>query len=230
MADKQIFERREMKYLLEEDQYHHFQKGIQDYLEIDKYGITDICSCYYDTPDFRMIRNSLESATYKEKLRLRSYGVPQRETKVYLELKKKFEKIVYKRREELSMQEAENYFQHELGIYNSLIFREIDWVRRYYKYLQPSMYISYRRLAMIEPQGTTRLRVTFDWDVLWRTENVQLISGIYGTPLLEPGQRILEIKTQQAMPLWLVDILDDMKIYPTSYSKYGNAYRQIQKQ
>ena len=226
--EEHIFKRFEIKYILDEEQYRMFRQRIDPFLTEDCYGETEICNCYYDTPDFRLIRNSIEQSVYKEKLRLRSYGVPtHNESQVFLELKKKFQGVVYKRRENLSMQEADAYLNHgQKPEWDSQILREINWVLHYYGYMKPAMYIAYQRLAM---QGREKdLRVTFDWDIRWRTEDVDLYAGSFGASLLSPGQRIMEIKTPTAIPKWITDILDEMKLYPISFSKYRKAYEQSQ--
>lgn len=244
--EEHIFQRFEIKYVLDEAHYRMLRQRIDPFLMEDDYGETEICNCYYDTSDFRLIRNSIEQSGYKEKLRLRSYGVPtHNEEQVFLELKKKFQGVVYKRRENLSIQEAEAYLNHGVKPErDSQILREINWVRHYYGHMKPAMYIVYRRLAMQEREkalmcreqergishnGTQSLRVTFDWDVRWRTENVNLYAGSSGALLLPPGQRIMEIKTPAAIPKWFTEILDEMKLYPVSFSKYGKAYEQSQR-
>lgn len=215
------------------------------FMQADSYGESDICNCYYDTPSYRMIRKSLEKDIYKEKLRVRSYGTPLNDDeKVFLELKKKYDGIIYKRRERLSYRdikeaisvsnanrESKNVFG-DLG-YDSQIFRELDWVINFYQELQPVMYLYYQRIALI-PKETSglaveQLRITFDRNLRWRTSNVDLSAGTRGENLLEDGQRIMEIKTPGAMPLWLAQLLNELKIYPTSYSKYGRAYEQYLK-
>lgn len=232
---EQIFERFEIKYLLEAEQYAGLKEKLTLYLKEDDYGETIICNCYYDTPDYRLIRNSMEGAGYKEKLRLRSYGVPEgRREEVFLELKKKHQGVVYKRREILTREEAEGYLEHgKKPERDSQILREIDWVLHYYKGIGPAMYLSYQRLALAadrtgEQTGSQDLRVTFDRDIRWRVEDIDLKKGMYGRELLKPGQRIMEIKTAGAIPLWLVELLDRKKLYPLSYSKYGRAYMQLQ--
>ena len=107
------------------------------------------------------------------------------------------------------------------------ILREINWVLQYYRTLKPVMYLGYHRIALCERGISTGLRVTFDRDILWRTDAIALQAGNYGTPLLQPGEHLMEIKVPGAMPLWLADILDRLKIYPTSFSKYGRAYTQM---
>ncbi len=230
MAEEtQIFQRIEIKYLLNEEQYVRLREAILPYLTEDTYGDTEVCNCYYDTDSYQMIRRSLEKPIYKEKLRLRSYGTPKdKDTFVYMELKKKYKGIVYKRREQLSLGEAEGYLnQNRHPDRDSQILREINWVLQYYQTLKPVMYLGYHRIALCERGISTGLRVTFDRDILWRTDAIALQAGNYGTPLLQPGEHLMEIKVPGAMPLWLADILDRLKIYPTSFSKYGRAYTQM---
>lgn len=227
---KNVFNRFEEKYLLEENQYLQILKKIQGKLLTDCYGKSTICSVYFDTPDYRIIRQSLEKPFYKEKLRLRSYGIPSEKDTVYVELKKKYDGIVYKRRVGMKLSEAVDYLYNDQKTTQSTqIIKEIDWALNYYPEIKPAMFVSYERTAMYGLENSN-LRVTFDSNILWRNEQLLLDKGAWGNELLKPGQRLMEIKIPGAMPLWLSHILNDLKIYPTSFSKYGNAYLQSQKQ
>lgn len=219
------FERFEKKYLLSSRQYKEFRKRTAARLVTDEYGKSTICNIYFDTPDARLIRTSLEKPVYKEKLRLRSYGTPGKDQPVFVELKKKYKGVVYKRRESMMLSEAEAYLLHrERPGFESQVIREIDWFMRYYDSIEPAMYISYERIAQYDTRNPA-LRVTFDSDICWREEELDLRKGAWGQPVLDAGQCLMEIKIPGAMPLWLGDILDELHIYPVSFSKYGRAYR-----
>lgn len=84
------FERYEKKYFLTPAGQKALLQTIAPYIKMDFYGKYTICNLYYDTPDWRLIRASLEKPVYKEKLRVRSYGVPAPDGKVFAELKKKY--------------------------------------------------------------------------------------------------------------------------------------------
>jgi hypothetical protein len=220
------FKRYEKKYLLNEIQYKLLRQRLQDYLNVDQYGKVTICNIYFDTPNHLLIRTSMEKPVYKEKLRLRSYGTPTENDRVFIELKKKYKGVVYKRREKLDLASAEQYlYDSEPLDYESQITKEIDWFIQFYKEIKPAMYISYNRVAMygVEDQD---LRITFDSNILWRIEELWLECGVWGNPLLEKGARLMEIKMPGTMPIWLSHILDDLKIYPTSFSKYGRGYEE----
>jgi len=221
-----VFERYEIKYLLEEKQYQALRKQLNGLVQVDQYGKTTITNIYFDTPDRRLIRTSLEKPVYKEKLRLRSYGIPGPDTTVFVELKKKYKGVVYKRRVDMPLAEAHRYlYDHCRRRFPSQIEKEINWVQDFYKNLEPSMYIAYDRIATfgVEDPG---LRLTFDTNILWREDHLELTEQPWGRPLLKPGQYLLEVKIGDGMPLWLSHIFDELKIYPTSFSKYGNAYLQ----
>jgi hypothetical protein len=220
------FKRYEKKYLLTEAKYKLLKQRLQNKLAIDKFGRSNICNIYFDTPDRLLIRNSLEKPIYKEKLRLRSYGIPSEGDMVFVELKKKFNGIVYKRREKMELSMAERYlYDLETVSKSSQITREIDWVLQFYKGIAPSMYISYNRIAMYGLQDK-ELRITFDSNILWREEELWLECGAWGNLLLEEGCRLMEVKIPGAMPLWLSHLLDELEIFPTSLSKYGKGYEQ----
>ena len=218
------FKRYEMKYRLDEIKYRQLRQRLQDKLMVDSFGKTSICNIYYDTPDHRLIKNSLEKPIYKEKLRLRSYGTPCEGDMVFIELKKKYKGIVYKRRVKMELFEAECYLEEkEAPQRQTQITKEIDWFMNSYDNLIPAMYIAYNRIAMYGIEDPA-LRITFDSNILWRVEELGLGYGMWGNPILEEGQRLMEIKIPGTMPLWLAHILDELKIYPTSFSKYGRGY------
>jgi hypothetical protein len=219
------FKRYEVKYLLTENKYKMLRLKLQDKLSIDNFGNTTICNIYLDTPEHLLIRNSMEKPIYKEKLRLRSYGTPVEGDTVFVEIKKKYKGIVYKRREKMELAAAERYL-YDLEPVNrpTQITKEIDWFLKTYHNLAPAMYIAYNRIAMygLEDQ---ELRVTFDSNILWREEELWLGCGVWGNPILSEGERLMEIKIPQTMPLWLSHILDELCIYPVSFSKYGRGYQ-----
>jgi hypothetical protein len=220
------FKRYEMKYLLDEKKYKQLRQRLQNMLNVDNFGKTTICNIYFDTPDHELIKTSLEKPIYKEKLRLRSYGTPYEGDTVFVELKKKYKGIVYKRREKMELFTAESYlYDMQPAEVQTQITKEIDWFMKSYRNLQPSMYISYNRIAMYGVEDP-ELRVTFDSNILWRDEELWLGCGEWGNPILLEGQRLMEIKIPGTMPVWMAHILDELEIYPTSFSKYGRGYLQ----
>lgn len=221
---QETFKRYELKYLLSDNQYQLLRQRLSDKLKIDHYGVTTICNIYFDTPEKRLIKTSLEKPIYKEKLRLRSYGTPGLEDTVFVELKKKYKGIVYKRRERMELLKAQNYlYDGQPLMKETQITKEINWFIKNYLNLKPSMYISYDRIAMYGMEDSN-LRVTFDSNILWREEDLWLGSGPYGNAILQPGQQLMEIKIPGTMPIWLAHILDELNIYPSSFSKYGKAF------
>lgn len=232
MQSQQIpmtFQRYETKYMLSPIMARKLRKSLPGHLQMDEYGLDTICSLYYDTPDHQLIRRSLEKTVYKEKLRLRSYGPVKETSPIYVELKKKYEGIVYKRRERMILSEAVPYLagKSEPG-FDSQILHEITWFRNYYRGLAPAMYIAYDRIACFGTEDRN-FRVTFDTNIRWRTDNLCPDGPTEGTRLLEPGWYLMEVKTPGAVPLWFSKILDDLAIYPASFSKYSFAY-QIENQ
>lgn len=220
------FKRYEKKYLVNELKYWQLRQCLKDRVNVDEYGEADICNIYFDTPNYLLIRNSMEKPVYKEKLRLRSYGTPQEGDKVYVELKKKYKGIVYKRRVKLELIEAEQYLYYNKPVEQpTQITKEIDWFMHYYQNIRPTMYISYQRIAMFGVE-TPELRITFDRNIIWRDTDLWLEYGTWGEPLLEEGERLMEVKIPGAMPVWLSRLLDELELYPVSYSKYGKGYQE----
>ncbi len=221
---QQIFERKEKKYLLSEKKKDALLARIGDRLTPDKYGPSTVCSLYFDTADYRIIRASIGAKTYKEKLRLRCYGAPDTDSTVFLELKKKYRGVVYKRREKIPLSAAYDYINTGVLPKDTQIMREIDWMRKTND-LAPVILLAYDREAFYSEE-IVGLRLTFDTNVRFRTEDLRLEHGPDGQTILPTGRYILEIKTLGAMPLWLTHELDELSLYPTSFSKYSTAYRE----
>lgn len=223
-----VFERVEEKYLLTEAQLQAVQKKLAPYFTRDQYGVHTILSAYYDSADFALVRASLAKPHYKEKLRLRSYGTPQGDTTVYLEIKKKYEGIVYKRRAGLSLNEARTF--DAWGVLpaaqgtDAQIFAEIGWMRTRYA-LRPRAVLCCERTALFGSDDP-ELRITFDADMRWRAQALDLANGSDGTPL-RPGQYLMEVKVPGAYPLWLARILSEEGLRPVGFSKYGTAYEEF---
>lgn len=230
MAYQNIFKRYEFKYLLTKSQKEKIINEMKQYMKQDEYGKSTICNIYFDTSDHILIRRSLEKKVYKEKLRVRSYGPTYPTGEVFVELKKKYRSVVYKRRICLSEQEAMNYLcQREALLYQNQITHEIDYACQFYHNIQPSMYIAYQREAYYG-QDDHDLRITFDENVLWRNYDLSLQSDVYGESILKEDMVLMEVKIAKAMPLWLVKFLSDNKLYKISFSKYGKAYLSMLKQ
>ena len=224
-----IFKRVEKKYLLTLEQHKDFMALIGDKIIPDEHGKSTIQSLYLDTPDFRLIRASIDAkgykeSVYKEKLRLRSYGVPNDDSKVFLEIKKKFKGVVYKRRVSMRMAEAINYLENGVKPKDSQIMREIDYAMHYYGQPKPAALLCYEREAYYVKDLPTH-RITFDTDVRYRDFSLDLRLGNKGEVIQPPNTVLMEIKTDGAMPLWLSAALNQCKIYPATFSKYGTAYR-----
>ena len=194
-------------------------------MKIDKFGLTSIASLYYDTPNYRLIRTSIEKPAFKEKIRLRSYGIATDTSPVFLELKRKAYGIVYKRRVQSTIPLVKKFFDCEGDICaGGQINKEITTFRDYYQTLVPACMIIYDRVAYFHPDGD--LRLTIDHNPRYRYDDLDLRVSMNGTSLLKDGCTILEVKVQQAVPLWLSAILTKGQIYKGSFSKYGEAYRQ----
>ena len=217
------FKRIEKKYLLSETQYEALFRRIGRHLMPDEYGRSTVMSLYLDTPDHRIIRNSIEAVDYKEKLRLRSSGTAAANSTVFLELKKKFGGVVYKRRAAMTLVEAERYLWLGIKPFESQIMSEIDWAMKLYGRPKPAMMIACEREAWFDEQHPD-LRLTFDRNIRYRENELRLDRGSAGIGLLPKDAVLLEIKTAGAMPLWLADALDAEGILPGRFSKYGAAY------
>jgi len=225
-AFQDVFKRYEKKYLLTQSQYDALSQILAPRMGRDQYSESTISNIYYDTPDFRLIRRSLSRPAYKEKLRLRTYKTPNADTDAFVELKKKYDHVVYKRRIEMPYSEALAYLDGVTRPPESQISREIDWFLQFYQGVRPAMCICYDRLALFDTEQPA-LRLTFDTNIRWRAEALDLSAGTEGKQLLPESAHLLEIKIPGATPVWLAHTLSELGIFPTHYSKYGAAYQTM---
>lgn len=221
------FERWELKYRITNAQRAALEAAFGARMVPDEHGESTICNIYYDTVDYRLIRASLEKPAYKEKLRLRSYGVTEPGGEVFLELKKKYKGIVYKRRITLPEDAAGEFIagRAPLGEHGQ-IGREIEYFTAFYAPLLPAVHLSYERSAWFSREDRD-LRITFDKNIRFRQEDVSLTLPAGGRRILPEGESLMEIKAAAALPLWLVSELDTLGIYQSTFSKYGEAYKAI---
>lgn len=227
MAYQSTFKRHEIKYLLTQQQKQAVLQAMQPYMKLDKYRRTTIRNIYFDTYTYRLIRRSIEKPAYKEKLRIRSYQAVSPADPVFVELKKKYKSVVYKRRLTLTEMQAKNSFKNGTPLpVHSQIAEEIEYFRSYYEGLHPTVFLSYEREAFYALDGSD-LRVTFDENILYRTYDFSLGSKVYGTPLLNDGETLMEIKTAGGLPLWMTHELSRLKVFKTLFSKYGLAYKDL---
>jgi len=227
MAYQAVFQRHELKYLLTRSQKERILECIQPYMSLDKYGRTTIRNIYFDTENYRLIRRSIEKPVYKEKLRVRNYKSKHSDGNVFVEIKKKYNKVVYKRRISLAEDEAISWLtgESECAV-ESQIVKEIDYFRNFYGELKPALFLSYEREAYYCKDGGD-FRVTFDENILCRQENMNFYTENSGIPVLEEDKVLMEIKCSGGIPLWMTEILSKEKIYKTPFSKYGTAYQRI---
>ncbi|MGL5436860.1 MAG: polyphosphate polymerase domain-containing protein [Lachnospiraceae bacterium] len=222
---QEVFRRYEKKYMITIEQYNDLMSQMITKMSADQYGKHTISNIYFDTPGFDLIRTSLSKPVYKEKIRLRSYGTPGEEDTVFIELKKKFDGVVYKRRIPMPLKDARKYLYY--GIIpegSSQILQEIDYAMNLYK-PKPKVYLAYERIAFYGKEDP-ELRVTFDMNIRARENNLDLSKGTYGIPLLEKGKLLMEIKIPGVMPVWMSRLLSELEIFPVSYSKYGTYYKE----
>lgn len=228
-----VFNRYEKKYLLNDAEHEALLEKVKPYMELDEYNkkreYYTISNIYYDTENDDLIRHSITKPIYKEKVRIRSYGVPQVEDEVFVEIKKKYKGMVNKRRTTMKLNHAYVYLDNgkwpdmDMNYGNSQVLREVDTILERYK-LFPKLYLAYDRQAFFSKDDRS-FRLTFDKNIRTRRHAVQLEAGDMGEGLLPNGVWLMEVKISNAMPLWFSKILSELNIYPISFSKYGTEYK-----
>lgn len=217
-----FFKRYETKYLLSKEEHLELIDLMKEYMTLDKYGRMLITNIYFDTNDYRVIRRSLEKPLYKEKLRVRFYNNDFE--KAFIELKKKYKKVVYKRRIDTSFDKMiESLAKRESMLEDSQIAKEIDYFLDVHNNPFPRVYLSYEREAFYCTDKSD-FRMTFDYNILVRDYDVLNVKSKEGIYVLSDDYVLLEVKTGYALPEWLLNYFQENKIYKQSFSKYGYSY------
>ena len=238
MGYQAVFKRYEIKYMVTAEQKTRILKAMEPYMEMDRFGRSTVRNIYYDTDDFVLARHSIAKPDFKEKLRVRSYAKADAESTVFVELKRKFDGVVYKRRVGLCEADAMKWMAgsndpaviHGTDAGSTQVTSEIEYFRGLYNGLKPVLYLSYDREAYRMKEGAqtadggSEFRVTFDCRIRCREDDLTLKSEAYGTEMLEEGMFLMELKCPGAIPLWMTEVLSREHLYKTSFSKYGTAY------
>lgn len=230
----QTFRRVESKYRLSFLQFEALLPRLLQHTEPDAYCRDNreytIYSVYYDTPDNRIIRQSIAKPYYKEKLRMRSYTAPTSpDDIVFLELKKKIGGIVSKRRINVPLKDARRFIEFGTppsanSVLEQQVANEIAFFLERYP-VRPAVCITYDRLALFGKDDHD-FRITFDHNIRTQRSGLSIQNGGTGQPLIPADEWLMEIKISQAVPFWLAPILSDLGIFRTSFSKYGHEYQQ----
>ena len=224
---KTIFSRYEKKYVITKQQYASLLALVGNRLREDEYGKSTVCNIYFDTPDYRLIRESLEKPVFKEKLRLRVYNIPRADSMAFVEIKRKYKGIVYKRRISMRYDEAAAWLcGGKRPPFDAQIAREIEYCRTCYGPLQPKVSLFYDRVALVGKEDAS-LRLTFDTNIRFRTQRLDLSLGDGGCRRIDNGNIVMEIKCDVAFPGWLSEALSALSIFPATFSKYGIAYQTM---
>ena len=238
MGYQAVFKRYEIKYMVTAEQKTRILRAMEPYMEMDRFGRSTVRNIYYDTDDFVLARHSIAKPDFKEKLRVRSYAKADAESTVFVELKRKFDGVVYKRRVGLCEADAMKWMAgsndqaviHGTGAGSTQVTSEIEYFRGLYSGLKPVLYLAYDREAYRMREGAqtadggSEFRVTFDCNIRCRENDLSLKSEAYGTEMLEEGMFLMELKCPGAIPLWMTEVLSREHLYKTSFSKYGTAY------
>ena len=226
---KTIFSRNEKKYIISQAQSDKLKLRLTEFMKPDKYSTYWVQNLFYDTENWDMIHTSMEKPYYKEKMRLRCYGSILETDRVFLELKKKYSGTVYKRRVPLSPSDVIAMPIEEILLKNnSQISKELKYhIQR--TGVAKKFYLSYYRNAFV-CLNNSDLRLTIDTNIRYRLNNLNFVQSInYGTAL-DSNMFLLEIKTASNIPLWLTNLLGELGIYSTPFSKYAACFTHWKKQ
>lgn len=232
------FRRYECKFLITKSQMDQLLEKLQDLVYKDPYcekkSSYCIANIFYDTPNKDIIRQATSKPKFKEKFRIRCYEEDVKKTSpVFVEIKRKMNQVVTKRRIALSLEELDPFLNGQMvtnkNEYLDLqIAKELQYFIKTHD-LKPSYYLRYDRIAYYLKEQPS-IRITFDFNVIVRDYFLNFTDSTSGKKLLPDDIYILEIKNNGAIPLWLCHILSEIKIYKTSFSKVGRYYQNNSKE
>jgi len=230
---KKVFKRKETKFKLNYAEYEKIKEELNKYMEIDEYGIHKISSLYFDTDDFQFTKDSINNKGYKEKFRIRQYGDYDPLKSVFLEIKRKYQGITDKRRVSLPAKHVNSYlnsiksneyeYQYQ-GQVDEHIHDEIKWMLRRLD-LSAKMKVVYNRIAYRYPEDKN-FRITFDFDICFSTNDLDLANDHVGSRIDPTLDVLMEVKHGPTVPEWFEQLIEEMGLTNSSFSKYKEAYKK----
>lgn len=231
----EIFRRKEQKYLITVNQYEALLVSLAPYMRSDKNGKGGrytVTSLYFDSPNHQIYYETKNKLKYRQKLRLRVYDETDENGTAFFEVKQKHKKVVNKRRLLMPIREANRYLAKDLEAplenyetSNEQVMKEIHYFRQFYN-LQPEMIVSYDRHAM-HGIDDAELRLTFDFNLRSRKEDLFVEHGSYGDYFINPNLVVLEVKVNDSVPLWLARILQSLECEQRSASKFCTSIEAL---
>ncbi|WP_142826013.1 polyphosphate polymerase domain-containing protein [Planococcus soli] len=224
----EIFCRKEQKYLISKEQYNRLIEEMGNRMRSDKNGDNGkytVTSLYFENEAKQIYFETKNKLQYRQKLRLRVYGDTDLAGTAFFEVKQKHKDVVNKRRAVIPLAEAYRYLKEgskggldHFHVSNRQVLKEIDYFINYYG-LQPEMIVSYDRHAL-HGVDDEDLRITFDFNLRCRNQDLHLEHGTYGDPFIDLNLVVLEVKVDHSVPLWLVRILQSLDCEQRSASKF----------
>ena len=237
--EEKVFDRIEKKYLITKSDKKKLLRSINKYMKHDSYYKSEVLNLYFDNQNYDLINQSIDWVDFKEKLRARSYGGYDR---VFLEIKTKIRQpennIGYKRRVMITHEDFEMLVRKQctmaelatkvIETKNDLqIAKEVDYLIDTFD-LEPKILVTYNRESY---KGDGGLRITFDENLKYRDKNLSFDKANNDKIYFEDDHNIImEVKAHGVMPLWLVKLMSELKLYPQQFSKIGKIYQKIRKE
>lgn len=224
-----VFNRFEKKYVLSIDVYHEILDKLLLKMNLDKNNVDEfmkVQSIYFDTDNNDYIRNSISKPYYKEKIRIRGYNFIDSDSELFLEVKRKIDGKVNKRRTNIKLSDIDNLIENNTIEYNNeymnkQVLNEINYILNR-DHLLPKLFVSYERCALVDNHSD--LRITFDKNITGSSNKISFNIKT-DQQLLNSKLMIMEVKTCYGMPRWLLEIIENNDIKKASFSKYGTSYK-----
>jgi SPX domain protein involved in polyphosphate accumulation len=235
-----LFNRYELKYILNLEQYYQFSEILPNYLQVDErgdqHGRYKIISLYYDTDDYKAYWDKVEGHKFRRKVRIRVYGSEPvtPETLCFAEIKQRINKTLQKKRVYIPYAEAEALCGASEDIPSEAKMSEEELaVTSEIRYLQsslqlrPACVVAYDRMAFDGSEYEDGLRITFDTNLKGRTHDLSLLSHVPNQFFVSPGYCIMEVKVNYRVPYWLTELVGKHGLTLRRISKYCATLHQF---
>ena len=200
-------------------------------MENDSYSLQNnkpynVKSLYFDTRDIKSFWHKVDGHNFRTKYRMRYYNSDYQH--FFFEIKRKKSDYIYKTRLPYDLNISNN-----ISSFDSLLqtLTENNKTEFYIRKLQliPTLWISYDRMAF-QDKRTKDLRITFDSNIHQSSFRTESAFPYKQNSIISPCEKvIMEIKYNNELPKWIINLIQDLDINRISFSKYNYSFLKTYK-
>lgn len=220
----------ELKYYMNVNNQEMIKNDLEKFFIHDSFNIKKlpykICSIYYDNYYLKSYHEKLDGNSIRSKLRIRFYK--NSDTKFFnIEFKNKYGNFVLKNNLKIPIEYLDDFLKGNFlkiikKTQNDKIFEFIDYIKMYG--LKPIIIIEYDRTAYFSKTDKD-VRVTIDQNIYFSKYCLNYKNLINPVRVFNYFNCILEIKSPNYVPFYLLTIIKKYNLKLRAISKYANAIK-----